>query len=217
MGAKPDFAIEYEECIKGYKTIAGIDEAGRGSLAGPLSVSMVIFPVEFFINPPEEIVYYINDSKKLTHTKRIKAKDIITQYCIWWDCVLIPPDIIDEKNINGATLFAINTLYQQCKHTPQMVLIDGNFSFQVSFPYKSIVKGDCLSLSIASASIIAKVTRDEYMMNINAQYPEYGFAHHKGYATKKHLDAIKKFGPSPLHRKTYEPVAGLFYELSLFK
>jgi Ribonuclease HII len=104
MGAKPDFAIEYEECIKGCKTIAGIDEAGRGSLAGPLSVSMVIFPVEFFTNPPEEIVHYINDSKKLTHTKRIKARDIITKYCIWWDCVLVPPDIIDENNINGGNV-----------------------------------------------------------------------------------------------------------------
>ena len=89
MGAKPDFAIEYEECIKGYKTIAGIDEAGRGSLAGPLSVSMVIFPVEFFTNPPKEILRCIDDSKKLTHIKRLHAKDIITQYCMWWDCVLI--------------------------------------------------------------------------------------------------------------------------------
>lgn len=217
MGAKPGFAIEYEECINGCNIIAGIDEAGRGSLAGPLSVSMVIYPVEFFTSPPEEMLRCIDDSKKLTHTTRIKAKDIITQNCMWWDCVLVPPDIIDEKNINGATFFAINTLFQQSKHKPQMVLIDGNFSFPLSFPYRSIVKGDCLSLSIASASIIAKVIRDEYMINIHAQYPEYGFAHHKGYATKKHLDAIKKFGPSPLHRKTYEPVASLFYELSLFK
>lgn len=217
MGAKPDFAIEYEECIKGCNVIAGIDEAGRGSLAGPLSVSMVIYPVEFFTNPPEEIVRCVDDSKKLTHTKRIKAKNIITQHCMWWDCVLIPPAIIDDKNINGATFFAINILFQQCNHSPQMVLIDGNFSFPLSFPYRPIVKGDCLSLSIASASIIAKVTRDEYMININAKYPEYGFAHHKGYATREHLVAIKKFGPSPIHRKTYEPVASLFYELSLFE
>lgn len=217
MGAKPNFAIEYEECIKGCTVIAGIDEAGRGSLAGPLSVSMVIYPVEFFSNPPEEIVRCVDDSKKLTHTKRIKAKDIIIQHCMWWDCVLVPPEIIDEKNINGATFLAINILFEQCNHSPQMVLIDGNFSFPLSFPYRPIVKGDCLSLSIASASIIAKVIRDEYMININAKHPGYGFAHHKGYATREHLVAIKKFGPSPIHRKTYEPVASLFYELSLFE
>ncbi|HXK65731.1 MAG TPA: ribonuclease HII, partial [Spirochaetota bacterium] len=121
-----------------------------------------------------------------------------------------------EKNINGATYFAITTLLQQRPHTPHTVLLDGNFSFPLSLPYKSIIKGDCLSISIASASIIAKVTRDEYMISINETYPEYGFAHHKGYATAKHIDAIKKYGPSPLHRKTYEPVARLFYELSLF-
>lgn len=216
MGAKPDFAIEQEECTKGYTIIAGIDEAGRGSLAGPLSVSMVIYPAEIFSNPPEEILRYINDSKKLSHKKRIQAKDIITHYCLWYDCLLVPPEIIDEKNINGATYFAITTLLQQCPHTPHTVLLDGNFSFPLSLPYKSIIKGDCLSISIASASIIAKVTRDEYMISINETYPEYGFAHHKGYATTEHIDAIKKYGPSPLHRKTYEPVARLFYELSLF-
>jgi len=216
MVAKPDFAIEQEECTKGYNIIAGIDEAGRGSLAGPLSVSMVIYPVEIFNNPPQEILRCINDSKKLSHKKRIQAKNIITQYCLWWDCLLVPPEIIDQKNINGATYFAIATLLQKCLHTPHIVLLDGNFSFQLSLPYKSIIKGDCLSLSIASASIIAKVTRDEYMMTINAQYPQYGFAQHKGYATAKHLNAIKKYGPSPVHRKTYEPVASLFYELSLF-
>ncbi|MEW6528018.1 MAG: ribonuclease HII [Spirochaetota bacterium] len=216
MVAKPDFAIEQEECTKGYNIIAGIDEAGRGSLAGPLSVSMVIYPVEIFNNPPQEILRCINDSKKLSHKKRIQAKNIITQYCLWWDCLLVPPEIIDQKNINGATYFAIATLLQKCLHTPHIVLLDGNFSFQLSLPYKSIIKGDCLSLSIASASIIAKVTRDEYMMTINAQYPQYGFAQHKGYATTKHLNAIKKYGPSPVHRKTYEPVASLFYELSLF-
>ncbi|MEJ5362289.1 MAG: ribonuclease HII [Spirochaetota bacterium] len=216
MGAKPDFAIEQEECTKGYTIIAGIDEAGRGSLAGPLSVSMVIYPVEIFNNPPEEILGCINDSKKLSHKKRIQAKNIITQYCLWWDCLLVPPEIIDQKNINGATYFAITTLLQQCSHTPHMVLLDGNFSFPLSLPYTSIIKGDCLSLSIASASIIAKVIRDEYMITLNAQYPEYGFAHHKGYATVEHINAIKKYGPSPVHRKTYEPVASLFYELSLF-
>ncbi len=218
MGAKPDFAIEYEECVKGCKLIAGIDEAGRGSLAGPLSVSMVIYPVEIFIQPPNDIIQCINDSKKLSRNKRVKAKDIITHHCVWWDCILVSPEIIDQKNINGATHFAITTLLQQCPHTPDMLLIDGNFSFPLSLPYRSIIKGDCISLSIASASIIAKVTRDEYMVQINAQYPEYGFAYHKGYATRQHIEAIKKCGPSPLHRKTYEPVASLFLqELSLFE
>ncbi len=216
MVAKPDFAIEQEECTKGHTIIAGIDEAGRGSLAGPLSVSMVIYPVAIVNNPPEEILHYINDSKKLSHKKRLQAKNIITRHCLWWDCLLVPPEIIDQKNINGATYFAITTLLQQCPHTPHMVLLDGNFSFPLSLPYMSIIKGDCLSLSIASASIIAKVTRDEYMTTINGQYPEYGFAHHKGYATAEHIHAIKKYGPSPVHRKTYEPVASLFYELLLF-
>ncbi|MCX8123589.1 MAG: ribonuclease HII [Spirochaetes bacterium] len=218
MCAKPNFAIEYEEYVKGCKLIAGIDEAGRGSLAGPLSVSMVIYPEEFFKQPPKEIVQCIDDSKKLSHKKRTKAKDIITTYCMWWDCLLVPVEIIDEKNINGATYFAITRLLQQCPYTPDKLLIDGNFSFPLALPYHSIIKGDCCSISIASASIIAKVTRDEYMMHIDAQYPEYGFAHHKGYATKEHIEAIKKCGPSPLHRRTYEPVASLFcQELSLFE
>ncbi len=217
MGAKPDFAIENEECIKGCNIIAGIDEAGRGSLAGPLSVSMVIYPAEYFNNPPEEIQCYVDDSKKLTHKKRLQAKEIITRFCLWWDCILIPPEIIDQKNINGATYVAITSLLQQCHYTPDMLLIDGNFSFPLSLPYRSIVKGDCYSLSIASASIIAKVTRDEYMIHINPQYPEYGFEHHKGYATAEHINAIKKYGPSPLHRRTYEPVASLLYALSLFE
>lgn len=129
----------------------------------------------------------------------------------------MPPEIIDQKNINGATYVAITQLLQQCHYIPDMLLIDGNFSFPLSLPYRSIVKGDCHSLSIASASIIAKVTRDEYMIHVNTQYPEYGFEHHKGYATAEHIDAIKKYGPTPLHRRTYEPVASLLCELSLFE
>lgn len=216
MRAKPDFAIEHALCVKGYTIIAGIDEAGRGSLAGPLSVCLVAYPEHVFAHPPHEIKC-IDDSKKLSHKKRTIAKEVIATHCLWWDCILVPPDIIDTLNVNGATQSAVAQLLMQCRPLPHFLLLDGNYSFSLSLPYRSIIKGDSLSLSIASASVIAKVVRDHYMMGIDAQYPEYAFASNKGYATKEHIEAIKKFGPAPVHRKTYEPVASLFsQELSLF-
>ena len=217
MGARPNFLIECQEHKKGCRLIAGIDEAGRGSLAGPLSVCMVIYPEHILHNTPDELASTVDDSKKLSHKKRLLAKDIIRTYSLWHACVLIPPEIIDEKNINGATNVAITSLLRDCTIKPDLLLIDGNFSFQLSVPYRSIIQGDSTSMTIASASIIAKVTRDEYMIHIDAQYPQYGFAQHKGYATAFHMKALKKFGPSPIHRRTYEPIATILsQELSLF-
>ncbi|HPD06226.1 MAG TPA: ribonuclease HII [Spirochaetota bacterium] len=209
MGEKPDFALEVQEYKKGCTIIGGIDEAGRGSLAGPLAVCMVIYPCHLFVNPPGDVIGIVNDSKKLSHKKRLAAKEIIIAHCLWWKCVLIPHNIIDEKNINGATYYAIVQLLQNNTMTPDMIFIDGNFSFPLPIPYRSIIKGDNLSLTIASASIIAKVTRDEFMDKLDADYPAYGFAHHKGYGTREHVQAIYHHGPSPVHRKTYQPVAGL--------
>ena len=204
----PDFNIEKGLLREGYITIAGIDEAGRGPLAGPLSVGCVIYSRDLIENPPQDISA-INDSKKLSPQKRRVALDYIKESALFVKVQLVPHGIIDSLNINGATKFAIERIISEMPAAPDILLLDGNFSFDLPVPYMSVKAGDARSLSIASASIAAKVRRDEIMEKMDTFYTGYGFASNKGYPTGAHVTALLSGGPSPIHRKTYEPLKGI--------
>lgn len=181
---------------RGYTAIAGVDEAGRGPLCGPVYAAAVIFPKGFF---REEI----NDSKKLTEKKREALYDIITEHAAAWSVASIDAEEIDKINILNATHKAMNHAVDGLSIQPDFVMIDGNSIKGMQVPHECIVKGDANSMSIAAASILAKVSRDRYLIEMDRQYPEYGFAQHKGYGTKAHIAALLKYGPCPLHRKTF--------------
>ncbi len=208
----PDFSIEAEYFSKGYRYIAGVDEAGRGSLAGPLSIGLVIYDSSLFFNPPEDISFLINDSKKLSHKKRTEALTHINSYALEKCYTFIPHPVIDKYNINIATMIGIEKLLNMASISPDLIIMDGNFKFQLDIPFISILKGDNLSLSIASASIVAKVNRDAIMDRLDLKFPNYGFSSNKGYGTKKHIESIEKWGISPVHRMTYEPVKSIFLD-----
>lgn len=181
---------------KGYKKIAGVDEAGRGPLAGPVYAAAVILPENARIDG-------INDSKKLSEKKREELFDVITS--IAEDYAIFPVDekVIDEINILNATHKAMNGAVNSLKTAPDYVIIDGNSIKGMELPHETVVKGDAKSISIAAASILAKVARDRYITEMAKVYPEYGFEKHKGYGTKAHTDAILEHGISPIHRKTF--------------
>jgi ribonuclease HII len=201
----PDFSIEQELVSEGYKIIAGVDEAGRGALAGPLSMALVIYDFSIYDDIPDELKK-IKDSKKLTHSKRLDAFEIIKRNSLALCHEFIHHEIIDEVNINGATSFGLKELISKSPVKPDMVIIDGNYKFKLDIPYVSVVQGDAKSISVASASIIAKVKRDLFMEELDKEYPLYEFALHKGYGTSRHLKIIRDLGASPIHRKTYEPI-----------
>jgi len=203
----PNFEIEKFLLKNNYNTILGIDEAGRGCLAGPLSVAGVVYKKEDILSTHSpEILKEINDSKKLTEKKRLESKIIIENYSKNYYHSFISIDVIDKYNINIATRIGIENILNSMKIKPDVIIIDGNFTFELDFPYYSIIKGDFKSITIASASIIAKVIRDEYMKNISEKYPEYKFFKNKGYGTKEHISAIEKYGITEIHRLSYEPV-----------
>lgn len=208
----PDFSIETEYFSKGYRYIAGIDEAGRGSLAGPLSVGLVIYDFSLFFNTPEDISISINDSKKLSHKKRTEAMIHISSYAVEKCYTFVPHPIIDKFNINIATMIGIEKLLTMVSFSPDLIIMDGNFKFKPGIPFVSVLKGDSRSLSIASASIVAKVNRDAVMDRLDLKFPNYGFNSNKGYGTKKHIEAIEKWGFSPVHRRSYEPVKSMFLQ-----
>ncbi|GAB1349538.1 ribonuclease HII [Ignavibacteriales bacterium] len=176
--------------------LAGTDEAGRGPLAGPVMAAAVILPAD--LDLPE-----INDSKKLTDKKRRELKEVIYSYAISARFTSIDADEIDKINILRASLKAMKISVESLTQKPDIILVDGNKSFESNTPLIPIVKGDGKSLSIAAASIIAKVTRDDAMYELSRIYPEYGWDHNKGYPTKVHIAALKKYGPTPYHRKTF--------------
>lgn len=180
----------------GYKNVAGIDEAGRGPLAGPVMAAAVILPAGLTI-------IGVDDSKKLTPYKREKLFDIIMAQALTVGVGIISPAEIDRINILQATRRAMLSAVQQLSPQPDYLLIDGISAIDSSVPQKTIKKGDSLSLSIAAASIIAKVTRDRLMIEMDAKYPGYGFAGHKGYGSAVHMESIRKLGPSPIHRMTF--------------
>lgn len=177
-------------------SIAGIDEVGRGPLAGPVLACCVIFPRNTFI--PD-----INDSKKLKETKRELLSKIIKEKALAYGVGMVNNYCIDKINILNATYAAMQLAIKNAKYKIDYILVDAVHIPDITIKQKSIVKGDSKSISIAAASIIAKVTRDRIMENIDKIYPQYGFRHNKGYGTKEHIEAIKKYGPCPLHRKSF--------------
>lgn len=189
--------IEADFFNKNIKYIAGIDEAGRGPLAGPVVVASVILPKDSMIEG-------VNDSKKISENKREKIYERIIDEAISYGVGIIYQDEIDEINILKATKKGLNLAIKQMEIKPNIILVDAlNEIDTCGIPYKSIIKGDAKCYSIAAASIIAKVTRDRIMREWDKVYPEYGFASHKGYGTAKHIESIKKYGPCNIHRKTF--------------
>ena len=189
--------IDKEFFNMGMKYVCGIDEAGRGPLAGPVVVASVMLPENSMIEG-------VNDSKKVSESKREKLYDVILQEALSYGIGIIYQDEIDEINILQATKKGLHEAILKMEIKPNVVLVDALTGIDtLGIPYKSIIKGDAKSYSIAAASIIAKVTRDRIMREWDKVYPEYGFAGHKGYGTAKHIEAIKKYGLTPIHRKTF--------------
>ena len=179
-----------------YQNIAGIDEAGRGPLAGPVVAASVILPVDCEI-------LYLDDSKKLSAARREQLYDEITRKAAAYGVGIISAGRRDEINILQATYEAMQAAIEDMGEEPGMVLVDAVTIPKIKYKQAGIIKGDACSVSIAAASIIAKVTRDRIMMDFDQIYPGYGFASHKGYGSKAHIEAIKEYGPCPLHRKTF--------------
>ena len=181
---------------EGYRYIAGVDEAGRGPLAGPVVAAAVIFPREFRNKE-------INDSKKLSAAKRETLYDIIKNEAIAVGVGVADSDLIDQINILRASLQAMSEAVQELNTAPDYLLVDGLHRVPLPTPQKTIVKGDALSISIAAASIIAKVTRDKIMEEYDFKFPNYGFKKHKGYGTKVHMQRIAEHGICEIHRKSF--------------
>lgn len=179
-----------------YHFVCGVDEAGRGPLCGPVVAAAVILP-------EGECIEGVNDSKKLSEKKREKLYDDIIQKALAVGIGIADVAQIEEMNILNATKFAMKQAIQNLAVTPDYVLIDGNQMIDISIPASTVVSGDAKSESIAAASIIAKVTRDRMLIEWDKEYPEYGFAKHKGYGTKMHREAIQKYGLTPLHRPSF--------------
>lgn len=192
---------QYEEQLEdlGIKYIAGVDEVGRGPLAGPVVVAAVILPLNLRIKG-------INDSKKLSLKKRNELYKIILNEALAVNVSFIDERVIDEINIYEATKKGMLEAISGLKIKPEHVLIDAMPLRELAIAHTSIIHGDALSASIGAASIIAKVSRDEYMDKMDIKYPNYGFKHHKGYCTKEHLEALEKYGPCEIHRKSFAPV-----------
>ena len=186
---------EIEDSL-GLHVICGVDEAGRGPLAGPVCAAAVILPEHLQIPG-------LNDSKKLTDKKRRELFPVIQQQAIAYGIGLASEAEIDEINILQATFLAMRRALEQLTVRPEIALIDGNRETDFGLPVKTVVKGDSLSANIAAASILAKVTRDNIMVELAQQYPEYGFEIHKGYGTKAHYEALRTYGPSPIHRRSF--------------
>ncbi len=189
--------IDEEIYNNGAKYICGIDEAGRGPLAGPVVVASVIMPRDSMIEG-------VNDSKKISEKKRERVYEQIIKEAISYSVGIIDESKIDEINILQATKEGLTESIKELKIVPDIILVDALRGINTcNIPYKSIIKGDATSYSIAAASIIAKVTRDRLMVKYDEMYPEYGFAKHKGYGTAKHIEAIKEYGICPIHRRSF--------------
>ena len=181
---------------EGYELICGVDEAGRGPLAGPVCAAAVILPKGLDIPG-------LNDSKKLSEKKREELFDIIIEKAISYGIAFASVEEIEEHNILVASFIAMNRAISQLQPQPQLALIDGNRTKGISIESRSVVKGDSKCADIAAASVLAKVTRDRYMLDMAEKYPQYHFEKHKGYGTKTHIEAIKNSGICPIHRKSF--------------
>ncbi len=192
--------LERAARAQGFAKIAGVDEAGRGPLAGPVVAAACILPENFFLE-------HIDDSKKLTSQQREEMFQILVNHPeVQYGIGIMEAFIIDQINILQATLQAMADAIGQMNQKPDFVLVDGNKTPSISIPCQAVVQGDTLSQCIMAAAILAKVTRDRQMAEYDKQYPQYGFSSHKGYPTPEHLAALDHWGPSPIHRQSYEPV-----------
>ena len=183
----------YEE---GYSLLCGVDEAGRGPLAGPVYAAAVILPRGLVIEG-------LNDSKKLSDRKRRELFDVIKAESLTYGIASASVEEIEEHNILAATFMAMNRAIAQLSPQPELALIDGNRSTDIFVPNRAVIKGDSLCADISAASILAKVSRDTYMLEMAEKYPEYRFDKHKGYGTKLHYEMLRKYGPSPIHRPSF--------------
>lgn len=188
--------IEHSHFEQGVKVICGVDEAGRGPLAGPVCAAAVILP-------PDLQIPGLNDSKKLTDKRRRELFPIIKEQAVAYGIGFASHEEIDEINILQATYLAMERAINALSVRPELALIDGNRAKDFGIPVETVVKGDSRSASIAAASVLAKVTRDDLMLELAEQYPQYAFEIHKGYGTKAHYAALTEHGPSPVHRMTF--------------
>ena len=188
--------IEDENYAEGVQVICGVDEAGTGPLAGPVCAAAVILP-------PHLRIPGLNDSKTLSDKRRRELFTVICQQALAYGIYFAKEQEIDAINILHATFLAMERALAQLKIRPDLVLIDGNRQKDFGLPVKTVVKGDSLSANIAAASVLAKVTRDDFMVRQAEQFPEYGFEIHKGYGTKAHYAALEQYGACPIHRKTF--------------
>ena len=193
----PDlWSMESDLIASGYHTLCGIDEAGRGPLAGPVCAAAVMLP-------PGLVLPGLNDSKKLTEKKREALYDLITESALHYGIAFATVEEIETHNILGATFLAMRRAFSQLGVEPELALVDGNRDPGLAVPTRCVVKGDATCADIAAASILAKVTRDRYMLKMAEQYPMYGFEKHKGYGTAAHYAAIREYGPCELHRPSF--------------
>lgn len=194
--------LEYEKKLweNGYELVAGVDEAGRGPLAGPVYAAAAIFPKGIVIDG-------VNDSKKLSEKRREELFDIIIENALAYSIASVDEKEIDRINILNASMKAFKLALDGLTVKADFALLDGNRAPELDIPYETVVKGDAKVQAIAAASILAKVSRDRYICEMDKLYPQYGFAKHKGYPTKEHKEAVAVFGPSPIHRLTFKGVA----------
>ena len=192
----PDYSIEQELHGEGFTYVCGVDEAGRGPLCGPVFAAACILPDGLYIEG-------LNDSKKLTEKKREKLFDIIKKEAVAYSIASADVEEINEMNILEADLLAMRRAIDGLGVKADFAIIDGNIARDFPIPARAVVKGDSKSMSIAAASVLAKVARDRLCLELDREYPQYGIAKHKGYGTKEHKEALRKYGPSPIHRKKF--------------
>ena len=191
-----EYSLEMQAAQEGYPVVCGVDEAGRGPLCGPVVAAAVILPAGLWIDG-------LNDSKKLTEKKREALFDVICNSAVAYSVAQSTVEEINGSNILEATLLAMRRAIAGLSVPPDMALIDGNISRDFPLPVRAVIHGDAISPSIAAASILAKVTRDRMCLELDREYPMYGIARHKGYGTREHMDALRKYGPAPIYRTKF--------------
>ena len=191
-----EYSLEMQAAQEGYPVVCGVDEAGRGPLCGPVVAAAVILPAGLWIDG-------LNDSKKLTEKKREALFDVICSSAVAYSVAQSTVEEINGSNILEATLLAMRRAIAGLSVPPDMALIDGNIFRDFPLPVRAVIHGDAISPSIAAASILAKVTRDRMCLELDREYPMYGIARHKGYGTREHMDALRKYGPAPIYRTKF--------------
>ena len=190
------WTLENEIYDEGFTLLCGVDEADRGPLAGPVCAAAVMLP-------RGHVIEGLNDSKKLTEKRREELYDVIRSESVSYGIAFASVEEIETLNILGATFLAMNRAIMQLSPAPELALIDGNRTKGIEVPARCVVKGDSKCADIAAASVLAKVTRDRYMLEMAEKYPQYHFEQHKGYGTKLHYEALREYGPSPIHRMSF--------------